>query len=306
MTKPNNLTSKLGSTAAALILASTLAMPTVALAEANDTSGDTSSNTSSILELNDSTTSSSSSSASSNPKSSLNNSSVFSFSGTGTTVDDSADSDNIEFLTITTDHNNVFYLVIDRTSTSENTYLLVQADEDDISSLAKSTTGVIDTSALQSAISGSSSSSTSSSNNSSSSASSTTSASNTTETAATTTDTQNEIPSSILIVVATLLAAGAAFGYYKLKVQPEREENKTENDKRVEELHGISKKSNSYKIPIETDFDDEEDNEKEYVGSVAIDHSNAPTIKNTNTTQQLPSAPSTSPSPSKSTSKSSK
>ena len=57
--------------------------------------------------------------------------------GTGTTVDNAAESDGKEFFTITTPDKNVFYLIIDRQRQSENVYFLNAVTEDDLRSLAK-------------------------------------------------------------------------------------------------------------------------------------------------------------------------
>lgn len=57
--------------------------------------------------------------------------------GTGTTVDNTTESDGKEFFTITTPDKNVFYLIIDRQRQSENVYFLNAVTEDDLRSLTK-------------------------------------------------------------------------------------------------------------------------------------------------------------------------
>ena len=52
--------------------------------------------------------------------------------GNGEVQDDIQNGSSKEFLTITTKNNNTFYLVIDRSSTSQNVYLLSQVDENDL------------------------------------------------------------------------------------------------------------------------------------------------------------------------------
>ena len=52
--------------------------------------------------------------------------------GNGEIQDDIQNASSKEFLTITTKNNNTFYLVIDRSSTSQNVYLLSQVDENDL------------------------------------------------------------------------------------------------------------------------------------------------------------------------------
>lgn len=57
---------------------------------------------------------------------------AFTEPGNGEVQDDIQNGSNKEFLTIMTKNNNTFYLVIDRSSTSQNVYLLSQVDENDL------------------------------------------------------------------------------------------------------------------------------------------------------------------------------
>lgn len=57
--------------------------------------------------------------------------------GTGTMVDEAADTDGKEFYTIRTPDENVFYLVIDKQRNSENVYFLNAVTEQDLQSLAQ-------------------------------------------------------------------------------------------------------------------------------------------------------------------------
>lgn len=57
---------------------------------------------------------------------------AFTEPGNGEIQDDIVNGSSKEFLTITTKNNNTFYLVIDRSSTSQNVYLLSQVDENDL------------------------------------------------------------------------------------------------------------------------------------------------------------------------------
>lgn len=57
---------------------------------------------------------------------------AFTEPGNGEVQDDIQNGSSKEFLTITTKNNNTFYLVIDRSSTSQNVYLLSQVDENDL------------------------------------------------------------------------------------------------------------------------------------------------------------------------------
>ena len=56
----------------------------------------------------------------------------FSVPGNGQVQDDITNSKNKEFLTITTENDNTFYLVIDRSATVDNVYMLSQIDENDL------------------------------------------------------------------------------------------------------------------------------------------------------------------------------
>lgn len=53
---------------------------------------------------------------------------AFSSPGNGEVKDDITDSSSKEFLTVTTKNNNTFYIVIDRSATSQNVYMLSQID----------------------------------------------------------------------------------------------------------------------------------------------------------------------------------
>ena len=57
---------------------------------------------------------------------------AFSTPGNGEVKDDITDSSSKEFLTVTTKNNNTFYIVIDRSATSQNVYMLSQIDEKDL------------------------------------------------------------------------------------------------------------------------------------------------------------------------------
>ena len=61
-----------------------------------------------------------------------NEATPFSLAGNGELVDDKAGDDTKEFLTIQTKNNNTFFLVLDRSSTTENVYMLSMIDEGDL------------------------------------------------------------------------------------------------------------------------------------------------------------------------------
>ena len=62
---------------------------------------------------------------------------AFSTPGTAQVQDDITEDGSKEFLTITTKINNTFYLVIDRSASSENVYMLSQIDENDLQEFLK-------------------------------------------------------------------------------------------------------------------------------------------------------------------------
>lgn len=57
---------------------------------------------------------------------------AFTTPGNGEVKDDITDDSTKEFLTVTTKNNNTFYIVIDRSATSQNVYMLSQVDENDL------------------------------------------------------------------------------------------------------------------------------------------------------------------------------
>ncbi len=61
-----------------------------------------------------------------------NEATPFSLAGNGELVDDRAGDDTKEFLTIQTKNNNTFFLVLDRSGTTENVYMLSMIDENDL------------------------------------------------------------------------------------------------------------------------------------------------------------------------------
>jgi len=57
---------------------------------------------------------------------------AFSVPGNGEVLDDITDDSSKEFLTVTTKNNQTFYIVIDRSASSDNVYMLSQIDENDL------------------------------------------------------------------------------------------------------------------------------------------------------------------------------
>lgn len=65
------------------------------------------------------------------------NGTAFSTPGNAQVQDDITEDGTKEFFTITTKNNNTFYLVIDRSASSENVYMLSQIDENDLQEFLK-------------------------------------------------------------------------------------------------------------------------------------------------------------------------
>lgn len=66
-----------------------------------------------------------------------NGGTAFTTPGNAQVQDDITEDGSKEFLTITTKNNNTFYLVIDRSASTENVYLLSQIDENDLQEFLK-------------------------------------------------------------------------------------------------------------------------------------------------------------------------
>lgn len=65
----------------------------------------------------------------------------FSVPGNGQLVDDKKDDDTKQFLTIQTKNGNTFFLVLDRSSNTENVYMLSMIDENDLAEFIEATPG---------------------------------------------------------------------------------------------------------------------------------------------------------------------
>lgn len=66
----------------------------------------------------------------------------FSVPGNGQLVDDKTDDDTKQFLTIQTKNGNTFFLVLDRSSNTENVYMLSMIDENDLAEFTEGTPAV--------------------------------------------------------------------------------------------------------------------------------------------------------------------
>lgn len=70
-----------------------------------------------------------------------NEATPFSLAGNGELVDDKTNDGTKEFLTIQTKNNNTFFLVLDRSSTTENVYMLSMIDESDLAEFLEEENG---------------------------------------------------------------------------------------------------------------------------------------------------------------------
>lgn len=139
----------------------------------------------------------------SNTGSASSNASVVSTpAGTGTVINSSSDGNGKEFLTIMTADKNVFYLIIDRSQSSNNVYFLNAVTEEDLLSLAK-----------KSGDTGSTVSSSNSANNSESTAS-TSSGSSVTASATTASKAQHSNSAATIVLVIVVVLIGGGAGYY--------------------------------------------------------------------------------------------
>ena len=145
-------------------------------------------------------------------------SSAFTFAGTGTTVDNATSDDGVEFFTIKTDDDKVYYLVVDRNAGSENVYLLNTVTGSDLQALAESGTINLGAPAV------------------------TQPKEDKQETATEQQEQQQQggIPEWLAYLLVVAVVGGGAFAYYRLKVKPEREESKVdEREVRSFEADGI-------------------------------------------------------------------
>jgi len=132
-------------------------------------------------------------------------SSAFTFAGTGTTVDNATSDDGVEFFTIKTDDDKVYYLVVDRNAGSENVYLLNTVTGSDLQALAESGTINLGMPAV------------------------TQPKEEKQDAAAEQPDQQQGgVPEWLAYLLVVAVVGGGAFAYYRLKVKPEREESKVD------------------------------------------------------------------------------
>lgn len=138
----------------------------------------------------------------------------FSVPGNGQLVDDKTDDDTKQFLTIQTKNGNTFFLVLDRSSNTENVYMLSMIDENDLAEFIGETETETETETPQVVIPE-------------------------TETLAAQTEPETEaepqkensgMNTGALLVVFLLLAGGIGAGYYFKVVKPKKEEEEAEGE----------------------------------------------------------------------------
>lgn len=143
-------------------------------------------------------------------------SSAFTFAGTGTTVDNATSGDGVEFFTIKTGDDKVYYLVVDRNSGTDNVYLLNTVTGSDLQALAEN--GKINLAAP--AV--------------------TAPAEEKKDETQQEQPQQQGVPEWLAYLLVVAVVGGGAFAYYRLKVKPEREESKVdESEVRSFEDDGI-------------------------------------------------------------------
>ncbi|MCD7856385.1 MAG: DUF4366 domain-containing protein [Clostridiales bacterium] len=130
--------------------------------------------------------------------------SSFSVSGNGEVLDDITDDSTKEFFTITTANGNTYFLVIDRSSSSENVYMLSMIDEYDLQDFLEDTDGTDTTTTSQGSVVLEEQTSS-------------TAEPEETETAVVTEDETSGSMSAVLMVL-LLAAAGGGGAYYYFKV----------------------------------------------------------------------------------------
>lgn len=207
----NSIASKLTSLGIMLALAVGMIAPAAAFANVDASAADDSATaTASALAASDKDDESSTKDKSEDPSKTERTGNAFTFSGTGTTVDTASSADGVDFYTIKSEDNSVYYLVVDHNSSSDNVYLLSEVSDADLKALSKS--GTIN---LGGAIAADDASEKASAN-------------------ATQKDEpqpeEQKIPDWLLYLGVVAIVGSGAFAYYKLKVKPEREEAKVSEE----------------------------------------------------------------------------
>lgn len=138
----------------------------------------------------------------------------FSVPGNGQLVDDKTDDDTKQFLTIQTKNGNTFFLVLDRSSNTENVYMLSMIDENDLAEFIGETEIEAETETPQVVIP----------------ETETVPAQTEPETEAEPQKENSGMNTGTLLAVFLLLAGGIGAGYYFKVVKPKKEEEEAEGE----------------------------------------------------------------------------
>ena len=151
---------------------------------------------------------------------------AFSTPGNAQVQDDITEDSTKEFLTITTKNNNTFYLVIDRSASSENVYMLSQIDESDLQEFLDSGAVISEETSVPSVVLEENDTSSVTPENE--------------EELASEEEQENVSAGNLAGVLAILLLAGAGAGaYYYFKIRKKKAEAEEENSEGLEFSDGL-------------------------------------------------------------------
>lgn len=151
---------------------------------------------------------------------------AFSTPGNAQVQDDITEDSTKEFLTITTKNNNTFYLVIDRSASSENVYMLSQIDESDLQEFLDSGAVISEETSVPSVVLEENDTSSVTPDNE--------------EELASEEEQENAPTGNLAGVLAILLFAGAGAGaYYYFKIRKKKAEAEEENSEGLEFSDGL-------------------------------------------------------------------
>ena len=151
---------------------------------------------------------------------------AFSTPGNAQVQDDITEDSTKEFLTITTKNNNTFYLVIDRSASSENVYMLSQIDESDLQEFLDSGAVISEETSVPSVVLEENDTSSVTPDNE--------------EELASEEEQENAPTGNLAGVLAILLFAGAGAGaYYYFKIRKQKAEAEEENSEGLEFSDGL-------------------------------------------------------------------
>lgn len=151
---------------------------------------------------------------------------AFSTPGNAQVQDDITEDSTKEFLTITTKNNNTFYLVIDRSASTENVYMLSQIDESDLQEFLDSGAVISEETSVPSVVLEENDTSSVTPENE--------------EELASEEEHENASAGNLAGILAILLVAGAGAGvYYYFKIRKKKSEGEGENSEGLEFSDGL-------------------------------------------------------------------